>query len=451
MSIPPVQPDIHGQGVPSDHFVPICIPHTDPCNPPTRLYKTIISRPLPDSKIREFGQWITTESWDKVHHAESPTEQVKGFEDIISTKLDQIFPKKVTKIGVGDPPFITSELKTLKRRRMREYKKNLKSEKYDKLKNEFETKYKKAAGDYLKKNINTLKEVNPGQIYNILKKMGAKPGDCEESNTFILPAHENLEISEAADVIAEHFSKISREFSPLNIETLPERVTQRLKNPESESRVPEVMEHEVFERIKKANKPKSGVPGDLPRKLVNEFGPELTEPICKIFNSITDSAKQGTSKWPSSWKLEFGTPLKKIPNPQTEDDLRIISLTSFFSKVMEKFVVEWLMKFIGDQLDPKQFGGLKGNSISHYMIELIDFILYNQDYNLPIAVLACAIDFSKAFNRQSHNILITKLSDMGVPGWLSWDSYLTAQWLSDTRVKLLIPSPYQEVDHRGLS
>ena len=28
------------------------------------------------------------------------------------------------------------------------------------------------------------------------------------------------------------------------------------------------------------------------------------------------------------------------------------------------------------------------------------------------------IDFSKAFNRQNHNILITKLSDMGAPGWL---------------------------------
>ena len=52
------------------------------------------------------------------------------------------------------------------------------------------------------------------------------------------------------------------------------------------------------------------------------------------------------------------------------------------------------------------------------MIELINYILYNQDYNLPIAVLICAIDFSKAFNRQNHNLLITKLSDMGVPGWL---------------------------------
>ena len=28
------------------------------------------------------------------------------------------------------------------------------------------------------------------------------------------------------------------------------------------------------------------------------------------------------------------------------------------------------------------------------------------------------VDFSKAFNKQDHNILITKLSDLGVPSWL---------------------------------
>ena len=32
--------------------------------------------------------------------------------------------------------------------------------------------------------------------------------------------------------------------------------------------------------------------------------------------------------------------------------------------------------------------------------------------------MICAIDFSKAFNHLNHNILITALSDMGVPGWL---------------------------------
>ena len=42
----------------------------------------------------------------------------------------------------------------------------------------------------------------------------------------------------------------------------------------------------------------------------------------------------------------------------------------------------------------------------------------NQDNKAQTAVLACMVDYKKAFNRQNHNILITKLSDMGVPSWL---------------------------------
>ena len=32
--------------------------------------------------------------------------------------------------------------------------------------------------------------------------------------------------------------------------------------------------------------------------------------------------------------------------------------------------------------------------------------------------MACIFDFKKAFNRQSHEIIVTELSDLGVPGWL---------------------------------
>ena len=59
---------------------------------------------------------------------------------------------------------------------------------------------------------------------------------------------------------------------------------------------------------------------------------------------------------------------------------------------------------------------MKGNSITHYLIDKIN--LSNQESKIPTAILACLIDFSKAFNRQNHNILITKLSDMAVPAWL---------------------------------
>jgi hypothetical protein len=81
-------------------------------------------------------------------------------------------------------------------------------------------------------------------------------------------------------------------------------------------------------------------------------------------------------------------------------------------------VVTWLLEFIGDKLDLRQYGGIKGNSITHYIIEFINFVLSNQESTESTAILACMVDFSKAFNRQNHNILITKLSDMGCPSWL---------------------------------
>ena len=417
--LPPVQPDVAGQGVPSDHSVPLVVPHTDPSIPPQRHYRTIITRPLPDSKVRNFGQWITSEKWDCVNACEGdPSQQVYNFEKIVQQKLDEFLPQKIVKIGIEDKPFMTNELKKLKRLRMREYVRNGKSEKYIKLREEFKVKFKKESQLFLRKNVDSLKESDPGKAYNVLKRMGAMPGELEDSSTFTLPSFENLSPEQAAEKIADHFSKISREFPPLKEESLPKRVQRKLQQPENESKVPEILEYEVFDKIKATNKPKSGVPGDLPRRLVKEFGPELAVPTCRIFNSVIKSAKQGVAKWPASWKQEFGVPLKKSQDPQSEDDLRVISLTAFFSKVLEKFVVKWLMDYISDKIDPKQFGGLKGNSISHYMIELINFIQYNQDFNLPIGVLVCAIDFSKAFNRQNHNLLVTKLSDMGVPGWL---------------------------------
>ena len=88
------------------------------------------------------------------------------------------------------------------------------------------------------------------------------------------------------------------------------------------------------------------------------------------------------------------------------------------------------MPYIEDRIDPGQFGGLKGHSTAHYLIQLFDFILSSTDSsNFPRAVLVALIDFSKAFNRINHAKVITRLSDWGVPGWLFriLMSYLTGR------------------------
>ena len=59
----------------------------------------------------------------------------------------------------------------------------------------------------------------------------------------------------------------------------------------------------------------------------------------------------------------YGTPLQKISNPVNEDDLRIIALTHYFSKQYEQFVITWLLRYVGHQLDFTLYGGVKGSSI----------------------------------------------------------------------------------------
>ena len=189
-----------------------------------------------------------------------------------------------------------------------------------------------------------------------------------------------------------------------------------------------VTDDETYLQIKSAKKPKSGVPRDLPRKITEEFAPELSTPVSIIINSIL-----ATGEWPQQWKLEQVIPIAKISQPQSEDDLRPISLTPFLSKVTEHFIAKWLLHHIGDKIDFRQYGGQKGNSVNHYLIELINFILYSQDSRDQVAVLACIVDFKKAFNRQSHEILVTKLSDLGVPGWLL---LLVIAFLKDRKMKV---------------
>ena len=62
--------------------------------------------------------------------------------------------------------------------------------------------------------------------------------------------------------------------------------------------------------------------------------------------------------------------------------------------------------------------GLKGLSITHYLIKLLHFVHATLDLKNPHAVLAACIDLSKAFNRVDHTLVIQDLYDMHTPAWL---------------------------------
>ena len=379
-----------------------------------KIRQRLSGHSLPDVNMDMFSTWIESESWEQIIDNSNPTEQVKVLEQIFQGQLDKYFPEKVIKYSNRDLPFITSDIKYYDRRVKREYRKHCKSDKYLQLKEKYDRKFQTAAKNYLQKNVTELKESNPGKSFSILKRMGAPPGSCNDEGTFTLQNHleQNLSTEDSIEQIAQYFAQISQEYPPLDSNSLPQRVRDNL-NSSDPADVPLLAEHDVSEQIRKSKKPKSGVPGDLPKKVTERFHAELAKPMTKIYQKIIS-----TKEWPAMWRTEYGIPLQKQKNPENEDQLRIISLTSFFSKNVEHFVIEWLMNYIGEKIDPNQYGGQEGNSITHYLVEFVNFVLYNQDMSNPRAVVALMVDFKKAFNRFNHNKLVTLLSDMGVPGWL---------------------------------
>ena len=344
--IPPVPCDDPTSGKPSDHSVPVSYPHTDRSKPPARRYKTVTTRPLSVTGMTQFGNWIVREplkftkddilpSSANPSPSLSPSNHAKMLEDLLTKKLDEFLPQKIFKVSSQDKKFINFELKKLHRQKQRQYQKNGKCEKYDQLKATFDVKYREASAIFLRDKVDSLKECEPGKAYKILKNMGAQPGDCEDNHTFSLPNHlaNNLSDQQSAECIADHFASISNEYKPLDLTLLPDRVKIRLS---SKSTPPTISEYECYEKLVKANKPQSGVPGDLPAKVVKEHSVELAGPLHSLLNNIVQ-----TATWPTQWKMEYVTPIGKIPLPETEDDLRPIALTAFFSKVMESFIVMW--------------------------------------------------------------------------------------------------------------
>ena len=91
----------------------------------------------------------------------------------------------------------------------------------------------------------------------------------------------------------------------------------------------------------KGAKKTDSVPGDIPSSILRQFLPELATPVTAILRKSVE-----THTWPDIYKQEYYLPLKKIPSPETEDDLRGIGLTSFISKQLERLVLNWIWPYL---------------------------------------------------------------------------------------------------------
>ena len=412
--IPPVPVDVPGKGVPSDHNGVLAVPITNAnSQKKSQVTKTFV-RPMPESGIQKMGEVLATADWACFTPEMSSTELVEVFENYTANLVDEIFPLKTVCISSKDKPYMTEELKMLRRQRQRIYRKSGRSPKYIEIKSKFDLKLRQAADKYHAKIEAEVREGKRNNSYSALRKLGGG-GKSAGYQSFSLPSHieDDLSPEQCANRFADYFSKISQEFQPIDVSNFQPNIQSKLKAAESESSKPVLEEWQVYGKLQHSKKPNSTVPGDLPVKLVKTLSPELAKPVTCIYNRITQSGK-----YPRQWVIEHQLAIPKVSPPLTEDDTRNIASTAYLSKQYESFIADWLMPYIEPFIDPGQCGGLKGSSITHYLVKLLNFVHVKLDMKQPHAVLLALIDMEKAFNRVSHQLVIEDLADMNVPGWL---------------------------------
>ena len=418
-TIPPLQVDTAKMGKDGDHEIVVLAPKNNQQFKVERQKKKIITRPLPQSKIERFERAIIETNWDNIFSGKSLNEKTEAFHQVLRSNLDKYFPEKSINMTNLDRDWMSPELKNLHRAMQREFYKRRKSVKYKELKSKFKKLKRKTVQNFYSKFVSDLKESDPAKWYSMAKQIGAV--DKMSRGDIKVQCLENLSNEQSVQKIAEHFSSISNEYSPINIQDLPCYLPAQPP--------PVIEEHEVYARIKRLKKSKTTLPIDIPAMLRQECVLFLAEPLTMIYNQ---SLSQG--QYPAKWKFEWVTPAPKISEPQKISDMRKIACTSDYSKLFEGFLKDWILQDISESLDIGQFGGQPGIGTEHMLVCFVDRILHLLDTNHDkSAVIASCLDWSAAFDHQDPTIAIQKFIQLGVRASII---PLLVSYLSDRKMQV---------------
>ena len=141
-----------------------------------------------------------------------------------------------------------------------------------------------------------------------------------------------------------------------------------------------------------------------------------------------------TGEVPEDWKKANVTPIFKKGKKEDPGNYRPVSLTSILGKVMEQLILEVINKQVEEKkVISSRHGFTKEKSCLPNLIAFYDGMIGWVDEERAVDVVY--LDFSKAFDTVSHNILLGKLRKRGLDEWsLRW----TENWLNGRTQRVVI-------------
>ena len=163
-------------------------------------------------------------------------------------------------------------------------------------------------------------------------------------------------------------------------------------------------------------------PEDVSARLLKYAGMSIAPSLTSLFKHSVDTCKP-----PDQWKIARVSAAFKKGREEDRTCYRPLSMLSIPSKLMESCIASNITNHVVTQnlLDNRQWAYRKGKSTEQLLIHLTERWREAVERKLFVGILF--VDFTKAFDTVSHNILLQKLNDLGIRGdiWLWLKNYLT--------------------------
>lgn len=330
---------------------------------------------------------------------ETPVEYLWNyFKENLLTIFNEHVPKKMSSSRYSEP-WITKTVKSLSRRKKRAYKQSKHSSKYRHLKKLAQQEKRKAYNNYVNNMFCDNFKENPKKFWSFVKSK-----KCESSGIAPLKqngiTHSNPKAK--ANILNQQFVSV---FTEDDSSELPDM------GPSPYIDIPDIaiQEEGVCKLMEDLNPNKAPGPDNIPTRLLKDYAKVLCQPLSLIYQASID---QGHI--PDDWRKATISPIFKKGDKSLPVNYRPISLTSICCKMLEHIVHSHIMKYLNSNniLNDAQHGFRKSRSTESQLITTVNE--QAKSLNSSEQRDSVLLDFSKAFDKVSHRLLVHKLAYYGI-------------------------------------
>lgn len=206
---------------------------------------------------------------------------------------------------------------------------------------------------------------------------------------------------------------------------------------------------EVYEAIADLPSRTTSGPDGIPAWFLKQCVSTLAIPLNMLFNISLNSGN-----FPEAWRSSYLKPIFKSGERNLVTNYRAVCIQSDMPKILDQLISRRLAWDFRGIINPHQHGFVRGRSTNTNLCLYQHFIVNSLEGHAQVD--SVYTDFSKAFDRVNHNILLSKLSALGVGGTvLEWmRSYVSGRTQcvrcgGYTSGPIFIPSGVPQGSHCG--